>query len=293
MKTFTSQWEIKEIGKDDDNFPKQLKRIKDCPQKLYYRGYWDNDLFEKAVVIVGSRRMTRYGREIVDKLCVKMAANKVTVISGFMYGIDSEAHKKIIEYGGKTVAVLGFGLDYVYPPENEDLYNKILESGGLILSEYENNIKPTTWTFPQRNRIVSGLSNQGVYVIEASLKSGSLITARLALKQGKEVWAVPGMINSISSEGTNWLIAQNKAKILISTDISFDNEVKTDQISLFEQNTDEKMVLDYLARENGTIDEISKELKIDISRITIILNKMNLMGGVEQEGGRYYLTVKR
>ncbi|MBI1864011.1 DNA-processing protein DprA [Candidatus Woesebacteria bacterium] len=168
-------YKIQKIKLGDKNYPKNLSLIKNPPKFLFSRENPNKNIFKKSIAIVGSRSITRYGKDIIDRFVSFFASQKITTISGFMYGVDSEVHKKTIEYGGLTSAVFGCGLDVIYPPENEKLYSDILNSGGMIFSEYQNNAKPHLWKFPQRNRIVSGLSSFGVLVIEAALKSGSLL----------------------------------------------------------------------------------------------------------------------
>ena len=257
--------------------------------KLYFRGIWDDNLFEKTIVVVGSRRMTRYGKEIVAKFMPDLVANKLTVISGFMYGIDTEAHNQCIEMGGKTIAVLGSGLNYLTTVDNDELYTRILESGGLVLSEYEPDFKATAWSFPQRNRIVADLSTDGVLVVEAGMKSGSLITARIGREIGKPVFAVPGPINSVSSEGCNWLIKNGQAKMV--TEIGDVIEKITKQESLFipELNNDENLIYKLLECESLTVDEIAKKLKKSVSEISIIVSTMSMKNIIDEEMGKVYL----
>jgi len=165
--------------------------------------------------------MSRYGQEVVAKFMPDLVANKITIISGFMYGVDTESHQKCLEFGGRTVAVLGGGLNILVPPENDDLYSQILNNGGLVISEYKNNFQPTLWSFPQRNRIVAGLSTLGVLVVEAGIKSGSLITARMGREQGKKIYVIPGQITSSTAEGTNYLIKNDLGEMVtLADDIS-------------------------------------------------------------------------
>jgi DNA processing protein len=200
-----------------------------------------------------------------------------------MYGIDTQAHQKTLEFGGTTVAVLGGGLNCVYPEENIDLYLQILNSGGLILSEFEPEYKPSLWTFPQRNRIVAGLADE-VFVVEAGFKSGSLITANLAYKMGKKVWAVPGMIDSPTSQGTNQLIADNKAVILNNLDI-LDQKAGAKQENLFDKGSELLMEIN---SESQTVDQLAKKLKRSIPEISIELTNLVLSGQIEEENGKYY-----
>jgi DNA processing protein len=190
---------------DDGSYPFLLREIADPPITLYVKGDWPACLEAPCVSIVGSRRCSTYGKNAAEMLARDLAARGITVISGFARGIDSAAHLGAIEGKGRTVAVLGTGLDRVYPPENIKLCNKILDSGGALVSQFPLETPPLRENFPYRNRIISGLS-LGVLIVEASERSGSLITARLAMEQNREVLAVPGNITSKNSFGTNYLI---------------------------------------------------------------------------------------
>lgn len=283
------EWPIETIERKD--FPKQLKEIRNCPKQLYCRGEWNNNLFKKSLTIVGSRRMSRYGREVIDKFMPEFVANDMTIISGFMYGIDTESHQKCLEFGGKTMAVLGGGLDVLTPAENGDLYSQILNNGGVVVSEYERDFQPTLWTFPQRDRIVAGLANVGVLVVEAGMKSGSLITARYGREQGKKVWAVPGPINSSVSEGTNYLINENLAKIVLSAAQITQQEISVVQENIFENNlpTGQKKIIEILKVEPMTIDEICHLVKKKASEIGLTISLMSLNDLVTEENGKVYL----
>jgi len=287
------QWKIKTILIDDDIFPGELRKIRNYPKKLYYRGEWDKSIFEKTLAVVGSRRMTRYGREVIEKFMPEIVASKVTVISGFMYGIDTEAHTKCVELGGKTIAVLGGGLDVLMPTENNELYTKILEGGGLVISEYEPDFQPTLWSFPQRNRIVAGLSNIGVLIVEAGMKSGSLITARLARQMSKKIWAVPGGIFSQVSEGVNYLIKNDLAKMITDITDIFENKTaeNSTQPTLFEDNLDEgeRRIIGVLKNEDLSVDEIGRKLELTITEVLVKISALSLKNVIEEENGRVYL----
>ena len=287
------KWPIKIIEKK--YFPKSLKEINDCPEKLYYRGNWNEKIFEKTLAIVGSRAMTRYGKEIISKFMPDLIAQKITIISGFMYGVDSEAHKNCLEFGGKTVAVLGGGLDELYPTQNDKLYTEILEKDGLLISEYEPNFKATLWSFPQRNRIVSALSTIGVLIIEAGLKSGSLITAKLALKQNKKIFAIPGQIGSKTAEGTNWLIQSGGAKMVTCVDDILGNSIHCpDQQNLFKDYSNlsdlEKQIVEILENEEVTIDELCMKIKSPIREISTTISMMLMRDLIVQENDKIYLS---
>ncbi len=281
------KWPIKIIRKID--FPKQLKDIKNCPEKLYFRGNWNNSLFKKSLAIVGSRRMSRYGIEVINKFMPELVANKISIISGFMYGVDTESHAKCLEFGGKTIAVLGGGLDILTPPENDNLYSQILEMGGLVVSEYEPDFQPTLWSFPQRNRIVAGLSTLGVLVIEAGMKSGSLITARMGREQGKNIFSIPGQINNSIAEGTNYLIKNNLAKMVTSTqDIVGSNQIF--QENLFEScDPLENEIIKLLKIESLSIDDLSKKINKSVVETGIKIGLMSLQNFIFEENGKIYL----
>jgi len=283
-------YKIKEIKRTENGFPEILRKIKKCPKKLYYRGQWDEKLFEKSLAIVGSRKMTRYGREVVARFMPTLVAEGVTVISGFMYGVDCEAHQQCVELGGKTVAVLGWGLGY----ESGDLglYKKILDGGGLIISEYEKDFKATRWSFPQRNRIVSGLAGLGVLVVEAGEKSGSLITARMASEEKRAVWAVPGPINGAVSRGTNWLIKEGLAKMVTTAeDIWRKVDGTAVQNSLFEVDLDktEKKIVGILTREAMEVDGLVRELNLTVVEVLGKISVLSMKNVIEEEGGKIYL----
>lgn len=282
------KWQIKIVEKKD--FPKQLKAIKNSPEKLFYRGNWDNKIFEKSLAIVGSRRMSHYGKEVINKFMPELTTNKITIISGFMYGVDTEAHQKCLEFGGITVAVLGGGLDILAPPENGDLYTAILENGGLVISEYEPNFQPTLWSFPQRNRIVAGLSTLGVLVVEAGMKSGSLITARMGREQGKKVYVIPGQINNSVAEGCNYLIKNNLGQITtLASDIT-ENKVINLQENLFESlDPLENEIIKLLKIEALSIDELCLKLGNSVVEMNTKITLMSLNSLVFEENGKIYL----
>lgn len=201
----------------DKDYPKNLLHIYDAPAILYYKG--DKELLHTNIIaMVGCRECSDYGKEVSIKFSYELAKCGITIISGMAKGIDSYSHIGCIKGGGKTIAVLGNGLDIVYPKENSSLYNEILSTGGLILSEYIIGTKPSKLNFPARNRIISGLG-KGIIVVEAKEKSGTLNTVDFALEQGKEVFVVPGSITSANSVGTNELIKQGAKCVTCVEDI--------------------------------------------------------------------------
>lgn len=190
---------------DDGSYPYLLREIADPPITLYVKGDWQTCFDQPCVAVVGSRKCSTYGENASEMLARDLAANGVCVVSGLARGIDTAAHRGAIAAKGKTIAVLGTGIDAVYPKENAKLAAQILDAGGAIVSQFPLNTPPLRDNFPYRNRIISGLS-LGVLLVEASERSGSLITARLAMEQNREVLAVPGNITSKNSFGTNYLI---------------------------------------------------------------------------------------
>lgn len=206
---------IEEIKIESEDYPKQLKYIYDNPSKLYVLGNKEI-LSQKGIAIVGTRKATEYGKKVAFKFSKELSEKGINIISGLALGIDTYAHLGTLQPNciGKTIAVLGSGLDEIYPRRNIELARQIIKCGGCIVSEFPIGTKPEKKHFPQRNRIISGLSN-GVLVVEAGENSGALITADFALEQGKEVFAVPGNIFNTISVGTNDLIKQG-AKLITS-----------------------------------------------------------------------------
>src|SRR5882724_10631859 len=198
---------------DDGVYPTLLRETYDPPVVLYVKGAWSECLERPCVAIVGSRRCSTYGQNAALMLSRELARRGVTIISGLARGIDAAAHRGALEAGGRTVAVMGTGLDQIYPRDHNKLVDEILASGGALVSEFPLATPPAPQNFPYRNRVISGLS-LGVLLIEAAENSGSLITARLAMEQNREVWAVPGNITSRNSFGTNYLIKGAGAKLV-------------------------------------------------------------------------------
>lgn len=260
---------------------------------LHFRGVDPKSINKNSIAIVGSRMMTRYGRDLVDKFVCDFVANGVTTISGFMYGVDTEVASKTLEYGGKHIAVFGCGLNHIYPPENKKLYDQIIESGGSIVSEYEDSAKPSIWKFPQRNKIVVNLASLGILVIEAGENSGSLVTAKIAKKVGKKVWAVPGPINSKVSIGCNELIkAENAIMATSALDILGSKLKKKKEELRIENftNKQEEQIYRLLQKEALEIDEIARKLDLSVVEIGTALSIMGIKGLITESGGKYYLS---
>lgn len=212
---------IEEISIKNKEYPNQLKNIYDPPTKLYVLGN-KSILNQRNFAIVGSRKATQYGKKVAMQISKELAENGLNVVSGLAIGIDSYAHLGCLQVKGtgKTIAVLGSGLDVIYPKENRKLAEQIINSGGCIISEYPVGSKIEKNNFPQRNRIISGLS-EGILVVEASQKSGALITAEFGAEQGREIFAIPGDINREQSEGCNLLIKDGANVVTSSQDIIY------------------------------------------------------------------------
>lgn len=253
---------------------KGLRDLKDCPKELFYAGDWEVGIFKKAVAVVGSRRMTEYGRQVLEKMIPQLVFAGKTIVSGFMYGVDQYAHQLAVDNGGKTIAVLGWGINERLADIDKRLGERIIASGGLLLSEWESQ-KAALWTFPRRNRIIAALATD-VYVVEAGLKSGSLITAEWASKLNRKLWAVPGPVTSRYSQGTNWLIKSGAAEAW----------TPGEQTEFSRQDP----VLNLLADEQLTATEIARKLNLDIAEIGARLTMMQLAGEIKERGGKYYAS---
>jgi DNA processing protein len=280
---------------DDDAYPENLREIFDPPFVLYGAGR-PEILKEPSVSVIGARRPTPYGRAVAEKLAKELAACGLVVVSGLARGIDSIAHWGALQ-AGETVAVLGSGLEQVYPEENKALFRKIGEAGAVI-SEFPPEARPLGFHFPLRNRIISGLSLATV-VIEASRHSGSLITARLALEQNREVMAVPGNVTSNLAEGTNWLIKTGAKLVETWADVveefpsplreRFLSRKEEEKKSLPEMSPEEKKIYDGLHVDALThIDELVETSDVSISEILGHLLNLELKGLIRQTPGKFF-----
>ena len=277
----------------DALYPPLLREIKNPPQLLYCAG--DLSLLKtRCVAVVGSRKITAYGRRIAAKVAGRLAACGVTVVSGMAIGIDGISHRSALDAGGKTIAVLGNGLDVMYPAANRDLKKDILRTG-LLLSEYPPGTRGTKFAFPQRNRIISGLSEATV-VIEAGLNSGSLITAALANEQGRPVYGVPGNIDNVTSLGVNMLIRDGAQPLIAADDLLADLQV--DRSAVVQQElksvtgAEEQQILALLARGSEvTVDQLAAMTGLTAGRINGLVSVLEMKGLVMTALGRVFLAV--
>ena len=278
------------ITLNDTAYPINLKNIYDPPPLLYVRGALSS-IDDTAFAIVGSRNASEYGMSATERISRDLALRGITIVSGMARGIDSCAHQGALAARGRTIAVLGSGIDVIYPPENRQLYESITGHGAVI-SEFPMGTKPNAYNFPARNRIISGLS-LGVLVVEASLHSGSLITAQLALEQGRDVFAVPGNVLSYKSKGTHKLLKDGARLVERAQDILEEIRVNDSAAASREElphktvalSGDQQSVYQLLQEEPLHIDEISTKTGFTSSRLSALLLELELSGLIQQLPG--------
>lgn len=291
--SFLKDFELKIL--EGEEIPELLREIPDCPEKLYIQGKLP-DKNSKILAVVGSRKYTPYGKDVCEKLISGLRGYDITIVSGLALGIDGIAHRSALEAGLKTMAVPGSGLDesVLYPITHKNLALKILENGGALISEFEPKFHATPYSFPQRNRIMAGLSH-AVLVIEAETKSGTLITSKFATEYNRDVLTIPGSIFSKNSEGPNMLIRLGATPIRSSEDIlealgfKIDEEPKNLELK-YADCSDEEMIVVKILSEPMTKDDLMRVLKMPISKINIILSIMEIKGLIKESMGEIRLT---
>lgn len=281
---------IKTISVNDAGYPEPLKKIKGAPKIIYYRGELP-DADSNNFAIVGTRRYSDYGKQTALEIAGDLAEAGLIIISGMAPGIDTFCHQAAVERKKKTIAVLGTGLDEktIYPQSNLKLAEKILETGGCLISEYPEGTRGTHFTFPQRNRIIAGLS-MGVLVIEAKQKSGSLITAEWARKQKKKIFAVPGPIHSLNSKGPNYLI-KNGAKLVenandVLKELNLPELAKSKSIG--GENPEEDLILGSLKEESLHIDKVIEKTKLPAAIVASSLAILEIKDKIKNLGNNIY-----
>ena len=283
----------------DPDYPRLLREIPDPPPFLYVSGQLNSSALKNAVV--GSRNATGYGLTTTKNLCADLASLGITIVSGMARGIDTAAHEGALAGGGETIAVLGSGLERIYPAENTKLFHRISENGAVV-SEFELLTEPEGHNFPRRNRIISGMSS-GTVVVEATKKSGSLITARLAAEQNREVFAVPGSIQSFKSTGTHTLIKQGAKLVEHAQDIVeeltpfLENKRRPEILSATESqesspslNDDEYQVYKALEPYPTHIDKLVRKISMEPGQLSSILLKLELNGVIQQLPGKFFIV---
>jgi DNA processing protein len=279
------------ISIEDSRYPKMLREIKDPPKKLYFKGDWDESIFENCLSVVGSRRITTYGKTITNNLISQIANAGITIVSGFMFGVDAYSHRAAVEAGRRTIAVMPCGIDVIHPAYQKDLYEAILENNGLILSELKGNHPPAAWTYPRRNRIVAGLS-QATLVVEAAEKSGTLITANLTREYNRKLFAVPGPLTSKTSIGTAKLIKEGAEIVTSADDILkfFNMTKKAGNILNNKLDSLEQRILEQLDYESLEVDSLARALNISVSDLGKALSLMEIKGILFKERGKYHVN---
>ena len=290
------------IALGDERYPERLRTIHDPPAVLYCDGLPETG-DRQAVAIVGSRRATPYGLRVTEALAGELSRLGITIVSGFARGIDAAAHRAALAAGGRTIAVLGCGLDVDYPPGHKSLHVEIAASGA-VLTEFAPGTPPRAAHFPRRNRIISGLA-LGVVVIEAAEDSGSLITARLALEQGREVFAVPGPIEAPTSRGPHGLLKQGAKLVEMVDDIVEEllpqldrslQTLKTEPIAALPKHVDlsssERAMLDMMSREPLHLDELTERTGLTPAVVAGILLGLELRALVKQVPGQRYCLAR-
>ncbi len=283
---------------NDERYPKLLKEISDPPPILFCRGKFEEE-DNLGLAVVGSRRLTDYGKRITEKFTFELASAGITIVSGLARGIDSIAHNTAISAKGRTIAFLGSGVSTIYPPENKKLADKIINSGAL-LSEFYPDEPPKRENFPKRNRLISGMT-LGTLVTEATLNSGALITASFALEQGRDVFAVPGNITSKNSEGTNLLIKRGAKLVQTIEDILEEITTFIPLLKDSKKEKDSKEVVDLSDSEQAIfnlldaplfLDEIVMKSGMNVSKVLDILLQMEMKGFIEKFESRYVRRIR-
>jgi len=279
-----------------NEIPTLLKEIPDAPHKIYIKGKLPHAR-AKLICVIGSRRYTSYGKEVCQKLVSALAPYNVSIVSGLALGIDSVAHKTALKHKIHTIAVPGSGLnrEVIYPRSHLGLAEQIVEAGGALISEFEPNFRATPWSFPQRNRIMAGLSHL-VLVIEAEKKSGTLITARLALEYGREVAAVPGSVFSTNSEGSHYLIRNGATPITCPEDLieTLDLEEHNQELLPFpDLSKNERRVLKLLQQKPLAKSEIMNQAGLSITECASVLSKLELRELIQEKLGKVYLNLQK
>jgi len=285
---------VRFIACDDEEYPKRLKEIYDYPYGIYVKGNLPSEE-KKSIAIVGARKSTPYGREMARVFARELAKEDIEIISGLARGIDANAHIGCIEGGGKTYGILGCGIDKIYPRDNIELFIEMEKKGGII-SEYGLGVEPISYHFPFRNRIISGMAD-GILVVEAAKKSGSLITAEQGLEQGREIFALPGRSIDRQSEGCNLLIQKGAKLVLNVSDILLEMGINCEKKLNINKNlvdslaNCEKLVYYCLSLEPKYIDDIARECKMTLQETMSILFILELNGYIKQVIQNYYIIV--
>ena len=290
-----TQRNIKYLTFEDEKYPQMLKNIENPPMVLYYKGNLDDCNLEKTLAVVGSRKASYHAKEELNKIISQLSGTDICIVSGLAAGIDSQAHLSALDNNIKTIGVIASGLDFYYPTSNKHLYERIENGNGAVISEYFPTFEPLKFRFPQRNRIVSGLS-YGTLVAEASLKSGALITANLTLEQGRELMCMPGLISNPNTEGIYKLLKNGATLVTSAEDIlnALNWEIKQTRVEQLElpQLTDSEIkIFEALEIEEKGVDELLVLTKLSVEDLLTDLTTMELKGIIKQVSGDRYKKV--
>ncbi len=298
---FCEKNNIKIITIHDKNYPTLLKEAYDPPIVLYAKGNTDINNYSKSISVVGTRKATQYGKSACNSILDELASkHNFLIISGLALGIDTCAHKAAIDNNLPTIAVLGHGFSFLYPGNNKKLASKIIEKGGMLLSEYTHQTKPEGFNFVKRNRIIAGIS-QGTLVAESKIRGGALITASMALSYDREVMAIPGRLWDETSKGCNMLIKQNKASLVenaddvekcLNWDLFTTQSLKKPTIGV-KLTKEEKAIVEFLQKEKGKaeINVLSKLTGIDLSSLALHLINLEIKGVIKSLPGNFYQLI--
>lgn len=287
---------IKAITIADENYPLLLKEIDNRPSIFFVKGTLKNYDLEKTLAIVGSRKISKYAHDVTKQIISEIPDKNITIVSGMALGADACAHRAALDNDIKTIAVLGSGFDFVYPRENKDIFEKILDNEGALISEYYFDMPPQPWMFPHRNRIVSGMS-KGTLIVEAALKSGALITAKLALEQNREVMCIPGAINNQNTQGIYKLLKEGASIVTEAKDIfnCLNWQIESQQLFLDiskNKKTDfldnEEKVYKTLDLDPVTLDEIILKTNLSTEELMIALTTLEMKGFIQKTGTEQY-----
>ncbi len=283
--------EIGIVTYEDEKYPPLLREIPDFPLLLYYKGDIENMDYKYVLAVVGSRKASTEGEGAMSVIIRGFYTNPVVIVSGLAYGIDAAAHRAALSVDLKTIAVVGSGLDIIYPTQNTQLFDEILEKNGVIFSEYPLGTKPTKYTFPQRNRIVVGMS-QGTFVAEAQLKSGAMISARLTLDYNRELMCMPGRISNPNTEGVYHLIKQGAGIACYTNDIleilGWNFKIKEKFDPSYDLTEIQRRIYDIMTLEAKTFDEILQEAQTNSSSLMATLTELELNGLIKQADNKFY-----
>lgn len=281
---------VKIIKTGEIDFPNKLLDVRPVVKNLWYRGEMRRELFDKTVAIVGSRRMSRYGKSVVEEVVPRFCKSGYTIISGLMYGVDQLAHRNTLLCGGGAIAILGYGIERANEVEADRMADQIVASGGLVMSEYPGDTRGQLWTFPARNRIVVGLADL-VVIVEAGIKSGTMSTARWAQKMNKPIYAVPGSMFASSSAGANYLIEQGIAKplteqVLVELLGNKSSSVNASDTINIKMSALEKEIYDKLELIGPmSVNELSRVTKRNVGELLTTLMQLDLKNILSEERG--------